>query len=231
MNQQLRDREFYETPAAFTRWLFETVCVTGRCFEPCVGSGAILRDSFGIYPNGRHPVTDRTWLTNDIEPDFAANYHYDARSISPSLFGPDASAPDWTISNPPFTPALDIIAPALGYSRVGVAMHVRISFNEPLQHEPRRSFLREHRPSRILFLPRWAYQRSPKTGKWATDNMAACWLVWERHATTQQIGYAPETVFLQLDREEAAYRERMDFVFGYTGSESERQQQAKRSEP
>lgn len=36
----------------------------------------------------------------------------------------------------------------------------------------------EHTPTGILWLPRFAYQRSKKTGKWTTDSVCACWVVW-----------------------------------------------------
>src|SRR6185369_10559655 len=36
------DFEFYETPHAFSHWLFEEVPMAGRLFEPCAGSGAIV---------------------------------------------------------------------------------------------------------------------------------------------------------------------------------------------
>ena len=35
--------EFYETPQAFTRWLFDEVAIGGRLCEPCAGSMAIVK--------------------------------------------------------------------------------------------------------------------------------------------------------------------------------------------
>lgn len=223
MNEHLRKMEFYETPGAFTRWLFRHVLIEGTCLEPCVGSGAIVRDSFGVNPPDVG-LPDRQWITNDLDPAWKANHHQDA--AHPGFW--EADRTDWCVSNPAFTPAIAIIDQALDQVEIGVAMHLRLSIHEPLQTGTRRSFMRLHPPSEILFLPRFAYQRSPKTGKWTTDSMTACWVVWYKSGERQAIHYAPEQVFTELAAETEAYRTRMDFLSGYTGAEGERQLQAKR---
>lgn len=214
----MTDYEFYETPNAFSNWLFSVLDVRGNVFEPCVGSGAILK--------ARWPPNGVQWITNDLDPRWPADYHEDA--AKPDLWrrrGIEAiGGIDWTVSNPPFTPAIDIVSHAIEHSRIGVAMHLRASIHEVLRASPRlksgalrkgggvrRTWMAEHTPTGILWLPRFGYQRSKTTGKWATDSVCACWCVWLKDPQAPQfIRYAPESVIDELDRETPAYRERMD---------------------
>lgn len=213
------DYEFYETPETFTNYLFDRVPIVGRVCEPYVGSGAIVRAS----PNAKYGI-DRSWWTNDLDPRWGADAHVDA--TRPDIWRNHAF--DWTISNPPFSPAIDIIAHALAGSRVGVAMHLRASIHEVLKTGIRRTFMSAHKPTGILWLPRFAYQRSKTTGKWTTDSVCACWVIWLQDATEPQfIDYAPESVIDALGRETRIYRKRMDDLMGYTGSEEHRQGQRK----
>lgn len=69
----MTDFEFYETPKAFTRWLFDEVQIFGRVFEPCVGNGAIVEAS----NYGEH-LTQRNWIANDLDPRWPADFHEDA---------------------------------------------------------------------------------------------------------------------------------------------------------
>lgn len=195
----MTDFEFYETPKAFTRWLFDEVHIGGQVFEPCVGNGAIA-DIVG--PNYRQ------WKTNDLDPLWPADLHLDA--AQPAMWEQIGHV-DWTVSNPPFTPALEIITLALQHSAIGVAMHLRASIHEVLKTGVRRTWMRDHPPTGILWLPRFAYQRSKTTGKWTTDSVCACWCVWIKDPTVPQfIRYAPESVIDALDAETPRYRKRMD---------------------
>lgn len=197
--------EFYETPSPFVRYLFWEMAkvghpITGTVFEPTVGSGAIVRAS----GTPMHPAQPpKRWITNDLDTRWRADTHYDARRL--------AFVADWSVGNPPFTPAIEIIEQSIRYSHVGVAMHLRASIHEVLRTGKRRTWMAQHRPTGILWLPRFAYQRSKKTGKWTTDSVCACWVVWLKDQTAPQfIRYAPEWVIDELDRETPAYRERMD---------------------
>jgi hypothetical protein len=72
----------------------------------------------------------------------------------------------------------------------------------------------DHQPTGILWLPRFAYQRSPTTGEWTTDSVCACWVVW-LHPTLggpvdQFIRYAPTWVIDALKAYEPDHRRRMD---------------------
>lgn len=200
-----QDFEFYETPAAFTRWLFREVPIGGQCFEPCVGSAAII-DAALAEPSS-HP---QQWRTNDLDTRWTADHHQDARY---SQLYRDIGTVDWIVSNPPFTLAIQIISCALAAARVGVAMHLRASIHEVLKRGEMRTWFARHPPAGILWLPRFAYQRSKRTGKWATDSVGACWVVWQRDpAVPKFIEYAPESVIDELKAETKAYRARMDLL-------------------
>lgn len=197
------DYEFYETPQTFTRWLFRDLAernipITGTLFEPCVGSGAIVQAA---------EAWKLDWRTNDLDARWDADTMLDATQNAPWIHGQD-----WTVSNPPFTPAVEIIGQALTYSRIGVAMHLRASIHEPLKTGSRRSWLRRLKPSGILWLPRFAYQRSKTTGKWTTDSVCACWVIWLKSDSRQFIDYPPEWVFADLEAETPVYRARMDAI-------------------
>lgn len=213
------DYEFYETPEAFTRWLFREVRIQGRVFEPCVGDGAIIRAA-----EPPEMKTGRQWLTNDLDPRWGAladgrwSYGHPSMSVYHSVEDAATNAQiwtenpiDWTVSNPPFTPAIEIITRALEASRIGVAMHLRASIHEVLKAGVRRTWMATHPPTGILWLPRVAYQRSRSTNRWSTDSVCACWCVWLKDPRAPQfIRYAPEWVIDDLKREGSAYRRRMD---------------------
>jgi hypothetical protein len=204
------DFEFYETPQTFTRYLFremrkiEPIC--GTVCEPCVGSGAIPRAAATLHDELGRIWTPDQWVTNDLDPRWSAGAHEDARRWMPS------GHVDWSVGNPPFTPAVEIINQTLEYSRVGVAMHLRASIHEVLKTGIRRTWLNFRQPSGILWLPRFAYQRSKTTGKWTTDSVCACWVIWLKGNPLQFIRYAPEWVLDELEAETPAYRKRMDQI-------------------
>lgn len=205
----MNDYEFYETAEPFTRWLFAymrqfLVPINGRCFEPCVGNGAIVRAS-----------EHSDWFTNDLDPRWPADVHKDA--TDQSLWS--AHQVDWTITNPPFSLAIPILDYALAYSKVGVAMYLRLSIHEPLKTGLRRTFFAENKPTAVLVLPRFAHQRSRKSGIWSTDSVTSCWCVWTQEDINRQvIDYAPESVIDELEAFTPAYRARMDSLMGFNAS-------------
>jgi hypothetical protein len=219
--------EFYPTPAAFTRYLFRRVEIAGAVLEPCVGDGAIVRDSLGFWPDTTSPdfrPQRRVWFTNDLDAAWPADLHQDAAAAP--FWKTFSGEIDWTVTNPPFSLALQIAERALQHSRRGVALHLRASIHEVLKTGPRRTWMAEHRPTGILWLPRFAYQRSPKTGQWTTDSVCACWLVWDLSRPREQfIDYAPEWVIDAMDAETAQYRAHVDALMGFTGTEAERRAQ------
>lgn len=200
-----RDFQFYPTPDPFTEWLFEDQFIAGRIAAPCVGGGAIISVAERVRPS----VSPRTWVRNDIDPRWPADHHLDARGATLwKEFGPV----DWTVDNPPFEGAIDIIDHALKASAIGVAMHLRLSFHEPLKTGAARAWLNEHPPAGLLILPRFAYQRSKKTGEWSTDSVCACWTIWRTppYAGGQFIRYAPPALLTTLKTYTPTYRTEMD---------------------
>jgi hypothetical protein len=202
--------EYYPTPEPFTAWLCVELAdafgvhTLGHLCEPMVGTGEIV----SVVRTLSAVVRVDRCTTGDIDTRRRADVHGDATRVETwerlSLPGQI----DWTITNPAFNVALPVIARALESSRVGVAMHVRCTLNEPLKTPGLgRSFLREHPPSAMLWLPRFAYARSRTTGKWATDSAPCVWMVW-LHGWTggQVIRYAPGWVIDAAIRSQRARR-------------------------
>ena len=156
----------YETPPHYVQPLLTLIGpLTGlRVYEPCVGQGHISR-----Y------LTDVGDLrTNDIDPACPADTHLDARTPEAWQDGPSIHKPwDWTITNPPFSDALAILAHALANSR-HVAILARLSFLEPTRS--RATFWRQHPPTDLIVLPRYSFRRND-LNRLQTDSVTCCWLV------------------------------------------------------
>lgn len=188
--------EFYETPAAFTACLHRHVEIRGRCFEPCVGAGAIVQAT----ASARAHAT--TWITNDFDQRRPASLHFDAADGWPAEI-----RPDWTITNPPFTRWRAIAERAIDRSAVGVACHLRASALEVLKGHP--DWWAQHRSTALIFLPRFAFQTSPTTGRWTTDSMATVWVVWHRDRSREQlIRFAGRDTIAALTAETVGFRAR-----------------------
>lgn len=221
--------EFFETPQAFTRFLFVSMKametpICGNVFEPCSGSIAIPQ-AYATLKNIAPPAVER-WLTNDLDPRWAADHNLDA--ATPECWSTVARRArlDWVVTNPPFSKALAIADQALLAARVGVALHLRASIHEVLKTGVRRTWMANNTPTGILWLPRFAYQRSKTTGSWSQDSVCACWVIWLKdQAAPEFIRYAPTWVLDELEQETPIYRERMDRVMGFSGSERDRQAQ------
>lgn len=210
------DFEFYETPEPVILWLDRWLTshgwpINGHCFEPCVGNGAIVRAL-------QHE--SRAWRMSDLDPRWCET----PRDARDERTWADHGAQDWTITNPPFSQAMRILTRAFDFS-LNVAMYLRLSIHEPLRTGLRRDFLHRYRPSAVLMLPRFAHQRSRKKGIWSTDSVTSCWCIWRTGASDQFIDYAPPDVTDALDAFTPGYRDRMDALMGFSGSETERQRQ------
>lgn len=191
--------EFFETPATLTRYLFSTHDIRGVIYEPCVGSGAIVRAS-ATSPGHE----DRHWITNDLDARWPADGHDDAAADRAW------SAPcDWVVTNTPFSAWHEIAEQALRRARVGVALYLRLSAHEPAKSDWR-DWWQRHAPTSVDVCPRFAHQRSKKSGEWATDTVTCCWTVWDKRASGQRIRYAPAWVLDELAAETPDFRARMD---------------------
>jgi hypothetical protein len=161
-----RENDFYETPPWMTRALLAHVPeIGGKVMECCAGDMSIARiltDEGGLLVH-----------TNDIDKTKPSDYHYCASDRS--LYGPN---PDWVITNPPFGMPLctKIVANAIKHAVVGVAMMLRISFEEPTAHtNPRGPFLEANPLTRKLVMPRHSF-----TGNGKSDSATTAWMIWSR---------------------------------------------------
>ena len=157
-----RKLDFYPTPEWATKLLLESVSISGHILEPCVGQGHMA----DVLEQAGHTVT-----TNDIDESTEADFHVDART--PELW--NKVAPDWTITNPPYSDAMAVLRQAESGSRKGVALLLRLSFLEPTIK--RRDFLLLKPPTRLIVLPRISF-----TGDGKTDSVTVAWMIWERSA-------------------------------------------------
>lgn len=155
--------DFYETPIWQTEVLAQHVNIKGTCFEPCVGNGKIIEAL--SYPGSN---AHRQWFTNDIDRERKADCHFDARTIEAWPLTPR----DWTVSNPPFNGAAEILQHALAHSRVGVALLLRLSFLEPTMK--RAVLLHRYPPSLLIVLPRTRYNPDSDS----VDTVTTAWMIW-----------------------------------------------------
>lgn len=158
-----RKNDFYPTPGWATEVLMENLPDEIRAdkstviYEPCSGKGDIsniLKQKYSIV------------LTNDIDPDMPSDGHLDATQDKAWTL-----RVDWTITNPPFNQAYQIITKAVRNSRCGVAALLRLSFLEPtLERGP---WLAQNPPDKLIVMPRISF-----TGDGKTDSVTTAWMIW-----------------------------------------------------
>lgn len=175
-----REDDFYRTPRWMTEALLRRIQLKSEwtIFEPAAGDGAIVR-----------PLRERNLsvLTNDlvIRPPFELELQGDARTpatwdAARQMFG----RIDVSVSNLPFDVAFPIMQLAHYWSRIGVALLLRISIVEPTD-DPRRKkpetargpWLAEHPPARMIVLPRHSFRGV------GSDMATCCWFVWNTGGT------------------------------------------------
>lgn len=185
-----RKNDFYPTPSWATRLLSKHVQIIGNVLECCAGDGAIA-DALGamgspvgtIYRNDIDHLQPHLDFTIDAaDPQSWDDFHY--RDF------------DWTVTNPPFSHAAQIVPLAYEHSVFGVAMLLRLSYLEPV--EDRGAWLNDHPPTTLIVLPRISF-----TGDGKTDNVTCAWMVWEKesasHAITQRIIVAENPRFTRSE--------------------------------
>lgn len=165
-----RKNDFYPTQVKLTEGLIGNISSYINTFEdyilePCNGEGHIsnvLKSRFNLV------------FTSDKVKE-KGEFHLDAVDESSwKIFEEKIGRIDWTITNVPFTYALPIIQNALKFSKVGVAILVRLSFLEPTYD--RQSFLDENPPDIIIVNPRTSFTEDGKT-----DSVTTCWLIWGKN--------------------------------------------------
>ena len=155
-----RANDFYPTPAAATLALLKSEVgpkIKGFVLEPCVGAGDMAR---------LLTSEDRTIITADIDTQWPAAFHEDARYAK-------VEGVDWVVTNPPFNCALEILKNLLPQANRGVAMLLRVTFLEPTIE--RGSFFVDAPPSKIIHMPRVSF-----TGDGKTDSAHAAWIIWDK---------------------------------------------------
>ena len=132
-------------------------------FEPCVGDGAISR--------GLVAAAERV-LTNDIDPNIVADYHFDATKTWPIGGHEQLRRGDcaWVVTNPPFKYAKPIFDQARASAIYGIAFLLRLSWLEPTFD---RNLHPNEAPDRIIVLPRISF-----TGDGKTDSVTCAWMIW-----------------------------------------------------
>lgn len=180
-----RQHDFYETPPWMTRALLAHVPeISGTVLEPCVGDGSIAKvlcdESFRALTSGRNGETHSFRLVaNDIDPARGAEFQIDASNNELyRCVGVNYGQIDWVITNPPYQMPLctNIVAAAVRHARVGVAMMLRISFEEPTAKvNPRGPFLERNPLARKLVMPRHSF-----TGNSKSDSATTAWMIWSR---------------------------------------------------
>lgn len=160
--QNRQKNDFYPTPAWATEVLCDRVGIGGSVFECCAGDGDISRVLKTIPGAVVH--------ANDIDEKHSTDFHVD---LSNRLGWEGLDRPDWTVTNPPFKHAPEMVQLAFHHSVVGVAMLLRLSFLEPCKN--RGEFLAKNPPTTLLVLPRISF-----TGDGRTDSTTCAWFVWDK---------------------------------------------------
>lgn len=173
----------YNTPQVATHILLQRVPINGLVYEPCVGEAAISK----VLASS----STREIVTNDIDPNVPADFHLDATKRSSwNRFGRE---PDWSVSNPEFNIAHQLVPIAFDWSKVGIAKLLRITWLEPTEdRQPRGEWLARHPPSHLIVLPRLSFKtviriEDGKEKKSTVDTATCAWYVWYKKPTAQTI--------------------------------------------
>lgn len=165
----------YHTPASLTQALIHTIGLSSFqdaiICEPCVGNHAIV-DIFKDW--SRSFDLGISYVTNDINREKKAQFHEDARKGDSTIW--NESWYDWTITNPPFNHATEILKNALEHSR-NIAFLLRLTYAEPTQD--RGHILNNWSDLMSDFIvfgqPRPSFIRTAKS---STDSVTTAWFVW-----------------------------------------------------
>jgi hypothetical protein len=152
--------DYYPTPAWMTLALLRRENV-GDVLEPCSGYDAIANV---FRARGQDPVT------SDLNQETPAHWHLDATREATWVQLRESRCL-WTVTNPPFNLADQIVPLAVQYSP-HVAMLLRLTWLEPTA--ARQRWLAAHPPRRLIVLPRHDFR-----GSGSTDSVPAAWFIWD----------------------------------------------------
>lgn len=179
------ENDYYPTPEAITRALLDVVPIGGSILEPCAGQCAISRV---LQEAVEEP--DQVESTDLLDPDADGVIPRDAttRRFWDFWATGDDGKPyrDWTITNPPFSVAEQILPLAWEHSREGVAFLLRLSYLEPTQG--RGHWLQAH-ADHLRFVipvsPRPRFRRGS-----GCDSVTCAWFVWRKDWSWAELGIA-----------------------------------------
>ena len=177
-----RPHDFYPTTA---EWAIDTllkywdIWEDSNIFECCYGEGHISKrlEALG-YCN---------LSLGDILDD--ANYfdatHPDSWELEDNI--------DFTITNPPFNLAHEILPLAYKHSKYGIAMLLRLSYLEPCEN--RGTWLVENPVSKLIVMPRISFTANGKT-----DSVTTAWFVWDKRTKDQELIVVPKKLATESEK-------------------------------
>jgi hypothetical protein len=163
-----RANDFYETAGWQVDALVDNLPeLSGVIWCPCVGDGSLMRRLAERRP-------DLYFVTNDIDPTKAADFHGDATTNAQwEHMVIRRDRPDWVVDNFPFNVEHRIVPHAFQAARCGVIAMARISYTEPTKD--RGPWLAAHPYQKRITLERHSFTANGKTDSATTD-----WLVWAK---------------------------------------------------
>jgi hypothetical protein len=158
--------DYYTTPPYATLALVRTEPLPHAIWEPCAGSGAIVR----VLRDAGHSVVASDIVQRDFALDFCADFF-------------EAAAPagcQSVITNPPFRLAAQMVTRAL-YLVPRFYFLLRLAF---LESEIRSPILEDGTLARVhVFRRRFMMHRDGWTGPRASSQIALAWFEWDRNHT------------------------------------------------
>lgn len=162
--------DFYSTPFWCVNRFLEAwpLHAYAKCYDPCVGSGAIVKAVNAYQPVGSWTGGDivnrvpndgqllQTWLEEDFLKKTPPKFHEYASVI---------------MTNPPFSLAEEFIKHSLKFAH-DVIVLLRVNF---LGSKSRRSWLLSTQPNVYVLPDRPIFARSKKTGKLSSDATEYAW--------------------------------------------------------
>lgn len=178
--------DYYPTDDKITLGLKNLLIAEGlyteaqRVFCPCAGDGAMSRH----FPGA---ITNEPYWSGDLKP------HYRMDALEPGLWD-SVGRCDWTIENPPYGDHFpeQLLGLAWGHSSVGVALHLRLTWQEGC--ESRRELIAQlwdHLRFIQSINPRQPFRRNTR----GTDSTTTAWYVfvkawsWEASGITNPFQY------------------------------------------
>ena len=185
-----RPLDAYPTETAVTRTLLDRVKIGGDVCEPCAGAGLMADELISR--------TSCVWL-NDIDSSHVSHCDFigDAslanagvwKYRNPHRIDLPRHPWHWTVTNPPFIQAIDILRNAWNNSSVGVAFLLRLTFLEPAgkRSGERGDWLAAHE-DQMTNLITLGQPRPSFTTDGKTDKATTAWMVWRKDWSWDKMG-------------------------------------------